>query len=331
MAGMRFEVRYPGGAVHEVALDGRVAVVGRDPTSDLVINDPKCSRRHAVVESGPDGLVIRDSGSANGVIVNGVKAERSPLKPGDVFRIGDVEVAVLGSEPGTLLMDLGEEPRSQRTATLSPLEDRGEAESELPRPVPPAPVTGGGPKSMPPPSAAAARAREEGLRPRTDARWSTISGLARRRPLTVTVLAVLWLLSIPFHAITGFLLAQAWPGAGRMIVAALGFVLAVLGAGMAYGLWNGRRWARPAQIVLAAIGILNCPFALASLAVLVYMLRPAARRYFDDEPTDGTADPSEAVFAAALVAAVVLGGLVTAGLTVVARTARTGVEVGYKP
>ena len=79
---VKFAVRYPGGAVHEIVIDGGVAVVGRDPSCDLVLNDPKSSRRHAVVESGPDGLVIRDTGSANGISVNGKKTERSRAEGG---------------------------------------------------------------------------------------------------------------------------------------------------------------------------------------------------------------------------------------------------------
>ena len=62
--------------------------MGRDPSCDLVLNDLKCSRRHAVVEAGPDGLAIRDTGSANGIFVNGKKIERSALKAGDVVRLG---------------------------------------------------------------------------------------------------------------------------------------------------------------------------------------------------------------------------------------------------
>ena len=46
---MKFAVRYSGGAVHEIATPGNVAVIGRDPSCDLVLNDPKASRRHAVV------------------------------------------------------------------------------------------------------------------------------------------------------------------------------------------------------------------------------------------------------------------------------------------
>src|SRR5688500_8802037 len=103
--GVKFEVRYPTGAVHEVELQGSLAVLGRDPSCDLVLNDAKCSRRHAVVEAGPDGLSVRDSGSANGVYVNGKKVERAALRDGDEIRLGEVRVKILGEDvPGTLVM-----------------------------------------------------------------------------------------------------------------------------------------------------------------------------------------------------------------------------------
>lgn len=102
---MRFEVRYPTGAQHEVELSGSVAVLGRDPSSDLVLNDAKCSRRHAVLEAGPEGIAIRDAGSANGILVNGKKVERAQLGVGDVVRLGETTLKVLAEEvPGTLVM-----------------------------------------------------------------------------------------------------------------------------------------------------------------------------------------------------------------------------------
>ena len=105
-ARLRFEVRNPqGGQSHEVTLQGTVAVIGRDPACELVVSDPKCSRRHAVLEAGPQGITIRDAGSANGVFVNDRKVERSPLKEGDLVRLGDVVLKVLPEEmPGTLMM-----------------------------------------------------------------------------------------------------------------------------------------------------------------------------------------------------------------------------------
>ena len=311
---MKFAVRYPGGAVHEIVIDGAVAVVGRDPSCDLVLNDPKSSRRHALVEDGPDGLVIRDTGSANGISVNGKKTERSPLRIGDVFRVGDVEVTILGEqEVGTLVMDelgpdsmMGGTP--PRTATLPPLETLPPPPPGVPA-IPPRTPTDGVPG---PPTGAG--------RPTT--RGSALTPPAR--PLTVAVLSVLWALSIPLYAVTAVALAQARPGTGGIAMAGVSALLAILSGIMAFGLWTAQAWARPVQIAVAALGILFCPFSLAAIAVLAYMLRPPARRYFTRAASDTTADQSEAIFAAAVVAAVVLGGLITAFLTIVARTARTG-------
>jgi len=315
---VKFAVRYPGGAVHDIAIDGAIAVVGRDPSCDLVLNDPKSSRRHAVVESGPDGLVIRDTGSANGISVNGKKTERAALKAGDVFRIGDVEVTILGEhEEGTLVMDeLGLDSMGgstpPRTATLPPLDG-----------FPPAPPRSPALPARPP----AAKVDDlPGPSTGTGHAATTPGASAFRpagRPLTVSVLSVLWVLSIPFHTVIGVALARSRPGSGLWIAVIL-VVFAIVAGVMAYGLWTARGWARPAQIALAALGILYCPFTLAAVAVLAYMLRPPARRYFARAGGDTTADQAEAIFAAAAVAAAVLGGLIMAGLTIVARTAYTG-------
>ncbi len=101
---MKFEISYRGGTTHEVELPGSVAVLGRDPGCDIVLNDSKCSRRHAVVEDGPKGLVVRDSGSANGVYVNGRRVDEARLQPGDVLRLGDVQLKLLAEVGETVVM-----------------------------------------------------------------------------------------------------------------------------------------------------------------------------------------------------------------------------------
>src|SRR5262249_974728 len=108
---LKFRVQYPSGAQHEVELAGNVATVGRDPSSDLVLNDPKCSRRHAVIEAGAEGVIIRDSGSANGIYVNGNKTERSRIRDGDQVKLGDVVVTLLPEAiESTMVMDESELP-----------------------------------------------------------------------------------------------------------------------------------------------------------------------------------------------------------------------------
>jgi hypothetical protein len=80
-----------------------------------------------------------------------------------------------------------------------------------------------------------------------------------------------------------------------------------------------------AQIAVGAVGVFLCPFTLASIAVLVYMLRPSVQWHFsarrEGEPEDGRG--AEPLFAGAIIAAVVLGVLIAAGLTFLAGRART--------
>jgi hypothetical protein len=150
---VKFEVRYPTGSPHEVTLQGTVAVLGRDPSCDLVLNDPRCSRRHAVIEAGPQGLSVRDTGSANGVVVNGEKVERANLKPGDEVRLGEIVLKVLPEEvPGTVVMGPEEMVDFPGSAPPPP----APAAAPQPRPVPPSPPPDSPPHTaalpLPPPS-----------------------------------------------------------------------------------------------------------------------------------------------------------------------------------
>ncbi|MEW5865413.1 MAG: FHA domain-containing protein [Bacillota bacterium] len=65
-------------------------VLGRAAESDVVIDDPYVSARHAEVTRTGAGYKLRDLGSTNGTYVNGrrVLGERV-LRPGDRVRLGD--------------------------------------------------------------------------------------------------------------------------------------------------------------------------------------------------------------------------------------------------
>lgn len=71
------------------------ARIGRDPGSDVVVQDGLASRTHATVWVDQAGLHIRDEGSANGTIVNGVAVRSAVLKTGDQIVVG---ATVLGVE-----------------------------------------------------------------------------------------------------------------------------------------------------------------------------------------------------------------------------------------
>ncbi len=70
-------------ALHEGALS-----IGRDPRCDIFLNDMTVSRNHAEIEIKPDGCVLRDNNSFNGVWVNDRSVETCLLKSGDLIQIG---------------------------------------------------------------------------------------------------------------------------------------------------------------------------------------------------------------------------------------------------
>lgn len=76
----------------ELVLVGTM-IVGRDPACDISeTNDPLMSRRHAAFNAGPRDVMVRDLGSRNGILVNGVKTPESVLTSGDVVQIGHLQV-----------------------------------------------------------------------------------------------------------------------------------------------------------------------------------------------------------------------------------------------
>lgn len=67
-------------------LQGESVRLGRLPESDVVVSDPRVSRRHAEVRNGPEGVEIVDLRSTNGTYLNGrklVPGRPYPLRPGD--------------------------------------------------------------------------------------------------------------------------------------------------------------------------------------------------------------------------------------------------------
>ena len=294
---VKFRVQYPNASGHEVELEGTVAILGRDPSCDLVLNDVKCSRRHAVVEAGPQGLAVRDTGSANGVFLNGKKVDRSPLNEGDVFRLGDVLLTVLPEDvAGTLVM--GPEELGKAPVT--------------PPPRPSATVPARNTETVPPhllPIGVISRTRPE-----------------PHRPLTLTVLTILWMISVALYPAAGLAAARSGGGGSAALAMVAGVLLAVVSAGMAFGLWTRRPWARGAQIGIAALGLLLCPFTLASAVVLAYMLRPATAAHFSSARPVGDAARPEALeltFTGLIMATVVLGTILAAGAVLFLRASTT--------
>lgn len=73
----------------DLILDKPVMLLGRHGECDIQLQSSKVSRRHCVVATVDDKLMIRDLGSMNGVRVNGEIVLESPLSNGDEVAIGN--------------------------------------------------------------------------------------------------------------------------------------------------------------------------------------------------------------------------------------------------
>lgn len=81
--------RAASGETHDLAA---VSIIGRSPECQIVIADPRVSRRHAMVRKQDGGFYLFDLGSFNGSYLNGsrVTAARQ-LRHGDVITFADHE------------------------------------------------------------------------------------------------------------------------------------------------------------------------------------------------------------------------------------------------
>ena len=66
-----------------------LASIGRGETCAVRLDGRHVSRVHARLEKRPDGMVIKDNGSRNGIFVNGASVREAILRPDDQLEIGE--------------------------------------------------------------------------------------------------------------------------------------------------------------------------------------------------------------------------------------------------
>ena len=82
------------------ALDADFVSVGRDPRSDIFLDDVTVSRHHAEVARDGARYSIRDVGSLNGTYVNRRLVDQGELNEGDEVQVGKFKlVFVHGTSP----------------------------------------------------------------------------------------------------------------------------------------------------------------------------------------------------------------------------------------
>jgi type II secretory ATPase GspE/PulE/Tfp pilus assembly ATPase PilB-like protein len=90
--------------------------IGRGAENSIPLLDDQASRKHTMVEpDGKGGYKVRDLGSRNGTKLNEIRVEESPVKSGDVLRVGQHEFL--------FQMEVTKEEQSKRVHVSSALVD----------------------------------------------------------------------------------------------------------------------------------------------------------------------------------------------------------------
>jgi pSer/pThr/pTyr-binding forkhead associated (FHA) protein/tetratricopeptide (TPR) repeat protein len=83
------------GEEQTLKLEGKNWVAGREDGCEILLNDRKASRRQFELSASPQGFFIRDLGSSNGTVLNGVvlaSDELRPLRSGDLIVVGKLKM-----------------------------------------------------------------------------------------------------------------------------------------------------------------------------------------------------------------------------------------------
>ena len=85
-----------------VVVTGGVAVLGRDQSCALALQDSSVSREHAMVRLAEEGggFLIEDLGSKTGTLINGQRQRRGVLQDGDLVQLGATVLRVRAFDSG---------------------------------------------------------------------------------------------------------------------------------------------------------------------------------------------------------------------------------------
>lgn len=111
-------ITLPNGQSFHHSLGSTPALLGREPTCDIHIDDPSTSRSHARISPSAEGHLIEDLGSKNGTLVNGLPATRQTLADGDVITLGAVSIRFsdeFSASARTVVVSDAVEPRREST------------------------------------------------------------------------------------------------------------------------------------------------------------------------------------------------------------------------
>jgi hypothetical protein len=92
--------------IYEIA-PNTVLNIGRLDTNDIVLDDYKVSREHAVLKFSRTDITLVDLASTHGSYVNGERIDRAQVHFGDTIRIVSHEIKLTDEIPGEITTDTG--------------------------------------------------------------------------------------------------------------------------------------------------------------------------------------------------------------------------------
>jgi adenylate cyclase len=94
-----FRIQAPGDKNSVYRLTKSEIRIGRDVQNDLVLNDPRVSRKHAIARQTADGVLLCDLQTGNGTFVNRQRITERVLADGDLIKIGSCKLTFVAAEP----------------------------------------------------------------------------------------------------------------------------------------------------------------------------------------------------------------------------------------
>jgi len=88
----------------EFLLGDEEALIGRDVAATVCVNSRSASRRHCVVRRNGDQYLIKDLGSSNGTLVNGLPITECVLQHGDRIAVSDALFVFATDQPAELAL-----------------------------------------------------------------------------------------------------------------------------------------------------------------------------------------------------------------------------------
>ena len=109
------------GRTHDLKADK--TTIGRVEDNTFQIAEPSVSSHHCEVLLRGNDVIVKDLNSTNGTFINGEKVTESPIKPGQILRLGQIEMRLeTDAAPATSKKPLDQTMVMQRGVSLTELE-----------------------------------------------------------------------------------------------------------------------------------------------------------------------------------------------------------------